>query len=205
MFHSPYVAEAMAGAANDWLIAEWLEREPRLRGSIIVSANQPQLAVREIERVGGHPSVVGVMLPVRSSRPYGNAIFHPIFAAAAERSLVVSIHYGGWPGNPATGVGWPSFYIEEWAARGALFQSQLMSLVSEGLFARVPEARIALVEAGWAWLPPFLWRFDKDWKGLRRETPWVDRLPSSYVERAHPLHGAALRWAPRRAARRAAA
>jgi uncharacterized protein len=61
------------------------------------------------------------------------------------------------------------------------FQSQLMSMIVEGVFDRFPTLRVACVESGWAWLPPFLWRFDKEWKGLRREIPWSKRLPSEYV------------------------
>ena len=40
---------------------------------------------------------------------------------------------------------------------------------------------MALIESGFAWLAPLLWRFDKDWKGIWREVPWVKRLPSEYV------------------------
>jgi len=29
-----------------------------------------------------------------------------------------------------------------------------------------------------AWLPPFLWRFDKNYKAMRSECPWVRDLPS---------------------------
>ncbi len=39
--------------------------------------------------------------------------------------------------------------------------------------------RIVLAECGWTWLPPLLWRLDKEWKGLQREIPWVTRPPSA--------------------------
>ncbi len=61
------------------------------------------------------------------------------------------------------------------------FQSQLMSMIVEGVFDRFPTLRVACVESGWTWLPPFLWRFDKEWKGLQREIPWTKRLPSEYI------------------------
>jgi predicted TIM-barrel fold metal-dependent hydrolase len=30
-------------------------------------------------------------------------------------------------------------------------------------------------------MPAWMWRMDKEWKGLRRDTPWVVRPPSDYV------------------------
>jgi predicted TIM-barrel fold metal-dependent hydrolase len=31
------------------------------------------------------------------------------------------------------------------------------------------------------WLPGFLWRFSKFWRGVRSEVPWVDRPPADIV------------------------
>jgi len=179
--HNPDAAAAMAGAVNDWLIADWLEKEPRLRASLLVPVQQPEMAAREIERVGGHAGFVQVLLPVRSEAPYGNRRYHPIYEAAVRHDLVVGIHFGGAPGNPPTAAGWPTFYLEEYVGMAAVFQSQVLSIISEGVFDRFPSLRMALVESGFTWVPSLMWRFDKEWRGLRREIPWVKRPPSEYM------------------------
>jgi predicted TIM-barrel fold metal-dependent hydrolase len=179
--HNPDADVALARATNDWQIASWLEREPRLRASVVVPSKQPDAAALEIERIGAHPGFVRIFLPVRSAIPYGKRFYHPIYEAAVRHDLVVSFHFGGAPGNPPTSVGWPSYYLEEYAGMAQVFQGQLMSMIVEGVFDRFPTLRVAFVESGFTWLPPFLWRLDKEWKGLRREIPWTTRLPSEYV------------------------
>lgn len=62
-----------------------------------------------------------------------------------------------------------------------VFQSQLVSLIVEGAFDRFPTLRVAMIEGGFTWIPSLMWRFDKEWKGLRREVPWVRRPPSDYI------------------------
>ena len=99
--HNPDTAAAMARAVNDWLVAEWLDQEPRLRASMVVPTRVPEMAAREIDRVGDHPGFVQVLLPVRSEAPYGNRRYLPIFEAAARHDLVVSLQFGGAPGQPA--------------------------------------------------------------------------------------------------------
>jgi len=118
---------------------------------------------------------------VRSESPYGSRNFRPVFAAAARHGLPVALHFGGAPGNPSTPVGWPSFFLEEYAGMSSVFQTQLISIVAGGVFDLFPALRLVLAEGGVAWLPPMLWRLDKNWKGLRREIPWVRRPPSEYV------------------------
>ncbi len=178
--HNEDLASALASAVNNWQIEGWLEPESRLRGSIVVPSQNPLLAAREIERVGGHPGFVQVIVPVRSQAPYGNRRYDPIFEAAVRRDLVFGIHYGGAPGHPSTPSGWATTFVEEYAGMSSVFQSQVISLVVEGAFDRFPALRVALIEGGFTWMPSLMWRLDKEWKGLRSDTPWVKRPPSDY-------------------------
>ena len=179
--HNEDLAAALASAVNDWQIEHWLDLEPRLKASLIVPSQNPELAAREIDRLGDHPSFVQIMLPVRSQAPYGNRRYHPIYAAACRHDLAIGIHYGGAPGLPPTSVGWPSTYLEEYVGMSQVFQAQVLSLVSEGAFDQFSDLRVALIEGGFTWMPALMWRFDKEWRGLRRLTPWVKRLPSEYI------------------------
>lgn len=178
---NPYAAAALASAVNDWQIAEWLGHDPRLRAAIVVASGHPPLAAREIERVGDHPGFVAVTLPVRSAVSYGNLIHRPVHEAAVRHGLAVSLHFGGATGLPPTSTGWPSYFIEEYVGMSAVAQAQLTSLIVEGVFAALPSLRVVLAEVGFAWLPAWTWRADKDWRMLRREVPWVNRPPSQCV------------------------
>jgi uncharacterized protein len=85
--------------------------------------------------------------------------------------------------TPPTPVGWPSYYIEEYVGMASVMQAQLSSLVLEGTFQRFGTIRVALLEGGWTWLPQLLWRLDKEWKGIRREVPWLTEAPSATIRR----------------------
>lgn len=179
---NPDAASALARAVNDWIAEDWLAHEPRLRGSIVVPALQPGLAADEVERVvAAHDGFVQVLVPVRSFVPLGNRMWWPLLEAVARHDLVLGLHFGGSAGNPPTSVGWPTTYLEEYVDAASAFQAQLMSLVCEGAFDRIPALRVACIEGGFAWVPSMLWRMDRLWRSLRREIPWVARAPSGYV------------------------
>jgi predicted TIM-barrel fold metal-dependent hydrolase len=184
-FTHPYLAQALATAVNRWLQEEWLDRDDRLLASAVVTAQYPDLAVEEIERVAQDRRFVQVLLPARAPAGYGSRRYWPILEAAAKHGLAVGIVFGGGTGTPPTPVNWLSSYYEEYATAILNFQSHVISLVMSGIFAEVPELRVTLVEGGWTWLPPLLWRMDQEWKAFQREVPWLQGRPPSWWTRQH--------------------
>jgi predicted TIM-barrel fold metal-dependent hydrolase len=172
---------ALASAINDWQIAEWLEREPRLRASINIAYEDGELAAREIHRLGQDPRFVQALMLIRTAEPMGRRKYWKIYEAAVAHDLPVGVHYGGWGRGPITGVGFGSFYIEDSVGMATAFQDQLTSMVCEGVFERFPSLRIVLIEGGVAWMAPLMWRLDRAWKLLRTEAPRLNRLPSELI------------------------
>jgi hypothetical protein len=177
----PDWAAAVCRAVNDWLIAEWLGRDPRLRATLVLPARDPQAMVEEIRRVGDHPGFVQALFPARNDSLWGRRIYHPVFAELASRNLVVGLHYGGTTDGAPSSTGYSGWQAEEYAAEWQAFGTQITSLISEGVFSRVPDLRVSVLEGGFLWLPVWGWRMDKEWKALRREVPWVDRPPWDIV------------------------
>jgi hypothetical protein len=93
----------------------------------------------------------------------------------------VGIHAGSSYHHAVTGSGWPSYHLEDYAAQSLGFHTQLGSLVCEGVFVKFPRLKVVLIESGVTWLPPYLWRLSKFWRGVRSEVPWIDRPPEEIV------------------------
>ncbi len=181
LLHSEDMAAAFARAVNDWMAAEWLDKEPRLRASIVVPDQNVALAVAEIDHRAADRRFVQVLLLVSADRPLGNRMYWPIYEAAARHGLPIGIHAGSNYRHAPISAGWPSYYTETYIGQATAFQSQLLSLVCEGVFVKFPALKFVFLESGVTWLPAFLWRLTKFWHGLRMEVPWVDRAPSEMV------------------------
>ncbi len=172
---------AFARAVNEWIAREWLDRDPRLRASIVVAAQSPELSVGEIERCAADRRFVQVLMLVMGDQPLGKRAYWPIYEGAQRHGLPIGVHAGSSYRHPPTPVGWPSTHTEDYVNQAQAFQGALTSLVTEGVFAKFPRLTVVLLESGWTWLPAHLWRLDKFWKGVRMEIPWVDRPPSDIV------------------------
>lgn len=172
---------ALAAAYNDWEIEHWLDKEPRLRGSVNVVVHDPEVAAREIDRVGSHPQMVQLMLPVVVDRMYGDPMYRPIYEACVRNNLVIAMHHDG----ETRSVLHPGYgrYFVEWHATAlpAAMQAQLASFIFNGTFDKFPELKVIGLESGFSWLPSFISRLDRQYAEFRVEVPWVKRKPGDIV------------------------
>ena len=182
LVHAVPVANGLARAFNDWLIAEYLDRDERLLGSVSINSSDPTDAAREIHRVGGHPRMVQVCVSGESEALYGHPMYEPIMAACEEEKLVFAMHPGAeGTVSPSTPVGRPRSYCEWHSSISLTFQAQIMNIVFEGVFERHPNLSVLSIEAGISWIGHLMWRMDKNFKALRSTLPWLKRLPSEYI------------------------
>ena len=175
------MAAAYARAVNDWMAKEWLDQDDRLRASIIVPIQGTEVAVKEIERCASDKRFVQILLLVAGETMLGRRHHWPIYEAAQKHGLPVGIHAGSSYRHPSTPVGWSSYVSEDYVNQAITFQSQLASLISEGVFKKFPELKFVMLESGVTWLPSFIWRFKKYWRGLTMEIPWVERPPEEII------------------------
>jgi predicted TIM-barrel fold metal-dependent hydrolase len=175
------MARVVARAVNDWIAREWLDRDPRLRASIVIPTQNVEFAVEEIERCAVDRRFVQVQMAAMQESPLGRRHWWPIFAAAERHKLPIGLHPGSSYRHSLTSLGWPTCSLEDDAAYAQAFQSQLGSMISEGVFTKFPGVKVVLLESGVTWLPGFMWRIAKFWRGVRVEVPWVDRSPADVV------------------------
>ncbi len=178
---SESMGAAICSAVNDWMREHWLDKEPRLRASIVVPAQAPLLAAEEIERCAGDRRFVQVLMPAACEMMLGRSYYWPIWQAASRHGLPIGIHAGSMYRYAPTSTGWPSHYLHDYVANSQAFEDQLLSLISNGVFNKFPELRFVLLESGVSWLPGFIWRAVKTWRGVRAEVPWVSRSPAEII------------------------
>jgi predicted TIM-barrel fold metal-dependent hydrolase len=181
------MAVAAASALNDWCVERWLSGlDDRLFGMIIVSTFDPQAAASEIRRQAGNERMVGILfVDAGLGPPFGHPIYHPVFEAAAECGLPVAIHFGyaytsGHLGRPTAGGNAANFfeyYVINWQA-GA---HHVASFITHGVFEKWPSLKLVMLEDGFVWAPWLFNHLDSQYKRLKLESPWVERLPSEYL------------------------
>jgi uncharacterized protein len=176
---------ALASAYNDWLLDTWLKKDKRFLGSMMIASQNIEASISEVQRLGAEDKIVQVLISAVTPIPLGNRHYHKLYEICQEFCLPIALHPGG---NQSSGtapvptpVGFPSYYLEWHTLLPSVYMAQISSLVTEGVFEKFKSLKFNFIEGGVSWLAPFMWRFDKNYKALRSQTPWLKKLPSRYI------------------------
>jgi predicted TIM-barrel fold metal-dependent hydrolase len=182
----PDESNVICSAYNDYFLERWTEQDSRFRYALCVSPQDPEAAVREIERRHSHPGVAAVFVPVTNIL-LGHRHYFPVFRAAQEHGLPIFTHLSGaegvFQGAPVPTGGLPETFLERRVGYPLYGQANLISLVFSGALTTFPDLKFAFVEYGFTWLLTLLWRMDSSWQHMRLDAPFLTERPSHYIER----------------------
>lgn len=172
---------AMVQAYNDWLDEYCSYDLSRFRALPILPNRGEDMALAEIERVGGRASTGGFVM---GGFPGGTLAPRPeddkVFAALAERRLAVHVHVALNLKMPAT-VNTNVLPAGTGSSRYVGASDPLTHMIFSGLFDRVPGIDIVFAEVDCGWVPYFKEQLDDGFLRYRFKFD-LPRLPSEYVE-----------------------
>lgn len=174
----------LATAYNDLLLEEWLSVDRRLRYAPAVPTQDPAAAAAEVRRIGRHPQVAAIFVPLVDVL-MGHRYYWPIYEACQDLDLPVFIHVTGiesiFSGTPTMGPGTFDGYVERYTVIPQLGVVSVNSLILSGTLEKFPRLKFVFAEYGFLWVSSLLYRMDRTWRGLRHEVPWVRKSPTEYL------------------------
>ena len=183
------LADVLCRAVNDWLLEYCSADRKRLRAVGLIPCQAPDLAVKELQRLA-KAGATSVMLPTNVyGRNMGDAFFDPIYQAAQEIGMTLSVHpqtgHDGIPGvSGVMGAGSRRFhkyvYVHTTAFPFELMIS-MMHMIGEGVFDRFPRLHVGYMEGGAGWLPFWMERLDEHVEKLAPQMPELKRMPSEII------------------------
>jgi predicted TIM-barrel fold metal-dependent hydrolase len=179
---------ARVAAINEWQAATWLgdyNDHNRYRGSIRIAANNPDASIHEIEKWADHPAMVQVLAVGSYTPAFGDPVYEPVWRACAERGLPVAIHSAtNFFSLLVHPYGPPTFYFDlHGIAFPLTYGAHLASLLCSGVFERIPDLKVVLIEGGISWAAALGGHLDRNWRLLQAELPYLTMKPSEYMRR----------------------
>jgi 2,3-dihydroxybenzoate decarboxylase len=166
--------------ANDYLARIVAEHPDRFRGFAALPMQDPQAAVRELERAVHELGFCGALVNDHLQGRYlDEPEFDELWAALEELSVPLYLHPGAPPADHWKVLGGrPELYGATWSW-AAETGGHALRVIYGGVFDRHPEATLILGHMG-EFLPFMRSRLDSRYQTLNPESP-LQRVPSAYI------------------------
>jgi predicted TIM-barrel fold metal-dependent hydrolase len=182
----PDYPAAVIRAYNRYISERWVRPEQGIYGAILVAPQNVKASVSEVERYAGRPGLVAVCIPIAGIFPLlGHRDYDPIYAAAQAAGLPVVlqgctlVH----PAFPCQFYSYATALAKQALAKPFAAAANLVSLITEGVFARFPGLNVVFTECGVSWALPLLWRLDQEAAWCRHEVAFYGEGRLSHAVR----------------------
>lgn len=178
---------AIFRAYNDWL-ADFCRTYPQqLKGIAMLNVDDPHDAAHELQRAA-KLGLAGAMIPLRPMElRYDHPSYEPLWAAAQDLEMPLSLHVGTYRWRPGTNPNDVSQDIVEFTNRECDARNAIAAMIYAGVCERYPRLRVGVVEFEVAWAPYFIARMDNVYTeravGRKRERFKDGMLPSDLFRR----------------------
>jgi predicted TIM-barrel fold metal-dependent hydrolase len=163
----------LSRAYNDYLYDRFLCQESRLKGIAVLPLQEVGAAVAELRRAVKEYGMVGGLLPADGlPRPLGHQDFYPLYEEANRLGCMMAVHSQNslrnndlfmWRNEAATLAHvWPQM-------------RQFTNLMFSGVLGRLPDLKIAFLEAGCGWVPYLMSKMEPRMGELLRPSKLIER------------------------------
>jgi hypothetical protein len=163
----------LARAYNDYLYDRFLRHEARLKGIAVLPLQDIAAAAAELRRAVENYGMVGGILPADGMvRPLGHAEFEPLYEEANRLGCMLAVHSL----NSLRNNDW-FVALDEAATLAHVIPQmrQFTSFMFSGVLTRLPDLRLAFLEAGSGWVPYLISKMEPRMKGLEKPSQLIAR------------------------------
>lgn len=183
----PHVAAAFAEAYNRWLLDLCAADPTRLHGAAIIARYDPEAMIKQAKFAvdNGWKAVVVRPNPI-AGRLLGDEADAPFWNYCAENGLRVCVHEAAHARTDTVGADRFTSRFSQHACSHPLEQMMaFLSILESGTFERLPELKVAILEAGAGWMVHWLYRLDElEYAHLAGEVSKTIKMrPSEYFKR----------------------
>lgn len=171
----------VASAYNELLRRDWVEPSEMLKGAFLLTPDNPDAAVEEIEKFGDHPDFVTGLIYGGGKFLLGHEYLEPIYEAAEEHDVPLTIQTSGNPTYRQIVGGVPEHYVEFDANLVQNHMTNLINMVFQGVFERHPDLDVVWAGEGVAWILQTMWRSTRYYRNETASDVDLEKEPDEYV------------------------
>jgi aminocarboxymuconate-semialdehyde decarboxylase len=175
------IAEQAHRLANDG-IAEFCSRKAdRFVGLGVVTLQEPEIAVRELDYIMNHLKLRGVeILTNVDGQELSDETFRPFFARAEQLGAFIMMHPNGF----THGARLTHYYLNNVLGNPLETTLALHNLIFSGTLARFPDLKLMAVHGG-GYLPGYSGRIDHAWGARKDSRADLPLPPTTYLRQVY--------------------